>query len=311
MNKLWEAFKRFAAPPSWDASFTPMILGFTCAFTIGGAKLSYGAVGWMLLAFFAIALIETGKHALNEIMDFRSGDDVVLEEDHLTPFSGGKKVLRYGLVSEKQVWGIAAVTLGIACLCGLVIAFTLNIRILIIGIVGMAMAILYNHPWTRAIYHGLGEPCIFIAYGPTCAMGAYHMFVREFSWIPFLASLTLGFLIVNVLIMNEFPDYEADLRTGKRNWVVRLGKEKGIDLYQGLYYASYLPLLILMLVTRSPLWLLACLNQVAFSGVVKNLTANVNIIPQLVPSCADTITIHARSGMFMDTVIVMLFLMAG
>ena len=66
-----------------------------------------------------------------------------------------------------------------------------------------------------------------------------------------------------------------------------------------------------MLVTRSPLWLLACLNQIAFSGVVKNLKANVNNIPQLVPSCADTITIHARSGMFMDTVIVMLFLMAG
>ena len=97
MKNLIESVKRLAAPPSWDASFTPMITGFTCAFTVGQAKLTYAAVLWMLLAFFAIALIETGKHALNEILDYETGADLVLQEDHVTPFSGGKKVMREGL----------------------------------------------------------------------------------------------------------------------------------------------------------------------------------------------------------------------
>ena len=157
MKNIVEAFRRFAAPPTWGASFIPMILGFTAAFTVGAAKLIPADIGWMAVAFIAIALVETGKHALNEIMDHRSGDDDFVEADHVTPFSGGKKVLPQGLITENQAWLIAGVTLAIACVAGLVIAFCLNPIILFIGIVGMAMAILYNLPQTRLIYRGVGE----------------------------------------------------------------------------------------------------------------------------------------------------------
>lgn len=309
MNNLSESVRRLAAPPTWSASFTPMIFGFTCAFTFGGEKLTYGKIAWMLLAFFAIALVETGKHALNEILDYQTGDDLVLEEDHLTAFSGGKKVMRNGLATTRQLWGIAAVTLGIACGIGILIAFCLNKAILLIGVIGMLMAVLYNSPQTRLIYYGWGEPCIFIAYGPVCTMGAYHMFAEEFSWLPFLGSLALGFLIVNVLIMNEYPDYEADLASGKRNWLVRLGKEKGVRLYEGLYLLHYVPPAALAVLTKSPLWLLTLLNHPVFLGVIRNIRANKDSVPALTPSCADTITLHARCGFYLDVATMMLFLM--
>ncbi|MES0341704.1 MAG: hypothetical protein ABUK08_05265, partial [Candidatus Humimicrobiaceae bacterium] len=38
--------------------------------------------------------------------------------------------------------------------------------------------------------------------------------------------------IFNVILLNEFPDYDADKTAGnKRNIVIRLGKEKGIIIY--------------------------------------------------------------------------------
>lgn len=309
MNNLVESIKRLAAPPSWDASFTPMLVGFTCAFTIGGAKLNYGSILWMFTAFFAIALIETGKHALNEILDYRSGNDAMVDEEHLTPFSGGKKVLNQGLASVGQLWAIAAVTMGVACVIGLLISYFLSLRILLIGVIGMAMAVLYNAPQTGLIYKGWGEPCIFIAYGPVCTMGAYHMFVDAFSWIPFLLSLSLGFLIVNVLVINEFPDYEADLKVNKRNWVVRLGKEQGLKLYAALYWAHLVPVILLIIFTGSPLWLLMFLTVPTYIGVLRNGRVNMNNIPALIPSNANTVTIHSRCGIFADMVVVMLFLM--
>ncbi|MGI5873105.1 MAG: prenyltransferase [Bacillota bacterium] len=309
MRNFLEAFRRFAAPPSWDASFTPMILGFTCAFTIGGAKLTPSCLWWMFAAFIAIALVETGKHALNEIMDFRSGDDCLVDAEHRTPFSGGKKVLPQGLITETQAFGIAVVTMGIACVVGVAIAFWLNWIILPIGIVGMGVAVLYNAPQTRLIYRGWGEPCIFIAYGPVCAMGAYYMFAEAFSWIPLLVSFSLGLLIVNVLIINEFPDYEADKAAGKRNWIVRLGKYDGLRLYALLYVLHFVPYIVLMFVTKSPLWVLTFATLPMFLDVMRNYKRNMDNVPAVMRSNADTITIHMRSGLLADAVVLMLWLM--
>lgn len=55
MKNFMESLRRFAAPPSWDASFTPMLVGFTCAFTVSNAQLTYTKVLWILLAFFAMS----------------------------------------------------------------------------------------------------------------------------------------------------------------------------------------------------------------------------------------------------------------
>lgn len=57
--------------------------------------------------------------------------------------------------------------------------------------------------------------------------------------------------------INQYPDYEADARGNKRNWVVRLGKEKGIVVYILLYVLAYLSLLIAVFFTGNPLLLIA------------------------------------------------------
>ena len=43
-------------------------------------------------------------------------------------------------------------------------------------------------------------------------------------------SIPIGLLTTNILIINEFPDYEGDLKTGKNHLVVTFGK-KIVDTY--------------------------------------------------------------------------------
>ena len=43
--------------------------------------------------------------------------------------------------------------------------------------------------------------------------------------------MPIGFSIFNVILLNEFPDYEADIATGKKNLLYRIGKQKGNVVY--------------------------------------------------------------------------------
>ena len=52
------------------------------------------------------------------------------------------------------------------------------------------------------------------------------------SMICFLLSFPIGLLTTNILLINEFPDYEGDLKTGKNHLVVTFGKKTaGIYIY--------------------------------------------------------------------------------
>ncbi|MDH7592899.1 MAG: prenyltransferase [Methanomicrobiales archaeon] len=47
----------------------------------------------------------------------------------------------------------------------------------------------------------------------------------------YLMALPISFSVFNVILLNEFPDYEADLATGKANLLVRLGHRRVVQIY--------------------------------------------------------------------------------
>jgi 1,4-dihydroxy-2-naphthoate octaprenyltransferase len=57
-----------------------------------------------------------------------------------------------------------------------------------------------------------------------------------------------------VILINEFPDEEADRTIGRRTLVVRFGKERAGDLYIGLsLLAAFSFIKVLMIVGHTPL----------------------------------------------------------
>lgn len=286
---------QIADPKIWVASAVPFALGQVLAYAWARAAFRFFDIVLSVLAMVALCLIETGKNAANECVDYASGVDRFVDPAHRTPFSGGKKTIVDGRLSYGENAVIAAVCFAAAALLGLIIASFRPI-VLPFGAAGILISIFYSLPPLKLCYRGLGELAVGVVFGPLVLLGSYALTAGQVSLLPFLVSLSMGFLIANVLWINEYPDYEADKAGGKRNLVVRLGKQRAVFGYGALFALSGLATAAAAVFARNPVWLLPLLNAPKAVSAVRNCRANHGDIPRLVASNAATVTIYIRAG---------------
>jgi len=142
---------------------------------IVGSSLGYAVAGEMnfLLAFLAlvsIVALNGGANMVNDYFDHLSGNDWVNENP--TPFSGGSRHIQKGIVTPKQmiIAGVGALALG--SLLGLIIVFmTGSIFVLCLGIAGVLGAFFWTAWPVKLCYRFIGEPFIFILFGPLPVIG--------------------------------------------------------------------------------------------------------------------------------------------
>lgn len=291
-RRIMKGMTRIAGIKIWIASLVPLIVGAVLAY----AATAKFELQWFALAVIGILLIETGKHCFNDIVDYGSGVDRSIEPDKVTPFSGGKKVLTENLLTPKEAKHIGIITTTAAAIIGIYIAYFHEPRILIIGLSGVFIACAYSLPPFSFCYRGLGELFVFITYGPLILLGMYVVMTGRIDILPVLVSIPIGFLIANVLWINQYPDYEADKMNNKKNWVVRLGKQKSLYVYSALYIASYAAFLLIAVYTRNPWWI------ICFTGVPLALKSykiakiHYENIPELVKANKATVDIYQLTG---------------
>ena len=214
-----------------------------------GAFVAYYESGFLDIGLFTLTVIGIvatmiGCYTFNEYYDYKSGVDVVIKPEHVTPFNAGSRVLPTGLLRPRDIL-IAGSIAWIAMLSiGLYLAWLRGTIILILMIIGTIAALGYTTPPLKWAYRGLGEIMIGLSYGPIITIGSYAVQTGSLSLSPLIASVMPGFLIANVILINEFPDYEADKACGKKNLVVRLGKEKAVKVYFILFSLAYLSVAI-------------------------------------------------------------------
>lgn len=295
MKRFWQGFWQLADPKIWVASTVPMVVGAALAYADTGTL----DIAWLLFAFVGVYLIEIGKNAVNEFFDYLSGADRLIPPNNRTPFSGGKKTIVGGKLSLVETGIIAATTLGAAFLIGLVIALYREPGIFWIGMAGGVIAVAYTFPPFKLCYRGLGEIVIGLAFGPLIVSGMYLMLTHNWSWNVVVAGLPIAFLIMNVIWINQYPDYESDRLVGKRNWVVRLGPEKSVYVYLALYAAAYVSLPVLAVLYRDPLWLLGLLTIPFANQTVRTARSYGRDIPKLMAANAKTVQIYMLTGLAM------------
>ena len=298
-SRLIQGVWRLADPKLCIASTVPMVVSTAMAYK----ALGYIDIYWLFLSFFGVYLIETGKNAINEVVDYKSGVDRFVTPDKRTPFSGGKKTIVDGLLTVEETKIIALVTMLAAAAIGLYIAIAREPMVLWIGIAGFLISIFYSLPPFKFCYRGLGEFAIGLTYGPLVVSGTYLVQAHTVNLEILLLSLMIGFLIANVVWINQYPDYEADARGNKRNWVVRLGKEKGIVVYILLYVLAYLSLLIAVFFTGNPLLLIALLSAPIAKRSVDVAKKYYDDIARLVEANAKTIQVYQMTGLTLTAAI--------
>ncbi len=233
---------RLVDPKITLASAAGLFLG-----TAAAAREGAVAWGWLALTWLGIFALEAAKNASGEVFDDDSGTDRRVAEEDRSPFSGGKRVIVDGLLTRRETWIVAIVCYAIGTAAGLAIVLAREPAVLWIGAAGVALAFFYHAPPLALSYRGLGELAVATVYGPLIACGAYLVQRGEIPWSIVLLSAPLGVMIAAFLWVNEFPDYKADLASGKRTLVVRLGRARAAEVFAvlvtlALYIQAAVPL---------------------------------------------------------------------
>jgi 1,4-dihydroxy-2-naphthoate octaprenyltransferase len=122
---------------------------------------------------------------------------------------------------------------------GLVIGWLRAPAVVWLGIVGVGCAYFYHGEPFKLAYRGAGELAVGLCYGPLICSGSY--LVQRLEFAPFLLwlSVPLGVLVAAFLWINEFPDYSADLVSGKRTLVVALGRVRASRVFCALIAVAF------------------------------------------------------------------------
>ncbi len=289
---FWKGVWQLGRPSLWVASIVPLAVGSAVAWA---SKHTFDPY-WFVMAFVGLVLIEIGKHGVNELVDFYSGVDGDIPSEKQTPFTGGRRTITQHILSPGQVVKISLVTLSAAIVLGFYVSFARELLVLAIGFAGFMIAVFYSAPPFKFAYRGLGELAVGFTYGPLITLGAYVVQAHSLDGFPFLLSLPLGLLIVNVLWINQFPDYEADKRGDKRNWVVRLGKKRSVPVFALLFALPYLLIAAIAITTGRTLLLISFVSMPIALKALLMAGKYKEEIPKLIPANAGTILVYVVTG---------------
>jgi 1,4-dihydroxy-2-naphthoate octaprenyltransferase len=251
LKLYFSAWWKLSRVPFLSVGILPLILGFVLAWRWGYK----GPLGLYVLSIMAVILIMWMTYYVGEWNDLE-GDRV---NQNFNQFSGGSRVL------VKEVFPAwFSLVLGYGCLAGAILIgfyiylqYQTDLRTLVLGGVGIFFGFFYSNKPFRWSYQGLGEIIIGFCYGWLPIATGFFLFTGFFSPQIFLLSIPVGLSIFNVILINEFPDKEADQAIGKKNLVVRFGKERMGDLYIGLSLLTGFSFIKMIWgFGRTPFWLL-------------------------------------------------------
>jgi 1,4-dihydroxy-2-naphthoate octaprenyltransferase len=252
----------------WFLETRPQFLLLSVLLVAHGGALAFATVpgqfDWVrfLLAMVGLVLLHASSNVLNDWHDFtRSRIDHSTVQ---TPFSGGSGLLPAGVMTGRQALWLGIGTLAAGCGIGLYLAFVSGWVVLgAIGAVGALSIVLYTPLLTRV---GLGEVFAGLSLGTLPVVGTYFLLTGRLDAVAWISSIPAGLLTYNLLLLNEFPDTEADTAGGRRHMVVLLGKRNARWLYAVVEAGAFVAIIAGAALQVLPIWSLLGLGA-AFFGI--------------------------------------------
>ncbi len=247
---------RATRPQTLPASAVPVIVGASLAW-------SHQLFRWdtTIIALICALLIQIGTNFANDYYDYVKGSD---RPDRI----GFERVTAAGYVSPPAMLNATWLTMGAAFLTGLYLVWIGGWMILLIGVLSLLFGFLYTGGPYPLGYNGLGDIFVFIFFGFVAVMGTYYVNAFEWNIDSFWASVPVGALCVNILVVNNLRDIEQDRLSGKRTLGVLLGDaalklEYSILAFAAIsvpfifmFFLNYSAWILLPLLTLPPLFVL-------------------------------------------------------
>lgn len=237
---------------AWIMAARPKTLPAAIAPVITGAAIAWADNAFALLpalaALIGALLLQIGSNIANDYFDYVKGAD---QPDRLGP----TRVTATGLLPLPAVRTGMIVVFALAALIGGYLAWVGGWPIVVIGLSAILAAILYTGGPKPFGYIGLGDLFVFLFFGPIAVCGTYYVQAHALPQHVWLASLPLGALITNILVVNNLRDIDTDRRAGKITLAVRWGRAGARRQYLAQLGLAYAVPFILWLGGGS-LWLL-------------------------------------------------------
>jgi 1,4-dihydroxy-2-naphthoate octaprenyltransferase len=261
-----------------------VLLGVASAFFANGTLKAFD----VLLVFLGGLAAHISVNALNEYFDFKSGLDMKTQR---TPFSGGSGTLptKPEMAGSALVIGLASMAL--AGLIGIYFVIVQGWGLLPLGLLGLVVIYFYTIWLTRFPLLCLVAPGL--GFGTLMVMGSHFALSGSYSLASFVASLVPFFLVSNLLLLNEFPDVEADQSIGRKHFPIIAGRKASSYIYTAFMAGAYLTILLAVVFKVLPLWsLIGLLTLPLAVPAALGVMRYADDLRKLAPSMAQNVLIN-------------------
>lgn len=169
-----------------------------------------------VLALLVALLLQIGVNYANDYSDGIRGTDA----NRVGPV----RLTGSGLVRPQAVMRAAAITFGLAVICGLaIVLLTGQWWLVVVGALSIIAAWYYTGGKSPYGYAGLGEIAVFIFFGLIATVGTAYVQILEIDPMAVLLGINFGFYATAVLLVNNIRDIDTDRLSGKKTLSVRIG----------------------------------------------------------------------------------------
>jgi 1,4-dihydroxy-2-naphthoate octaprenyltransferase len=241
--------------------------------------------GYAILAMVGLMLAHASVNVLNDYFDFRSGVDLKTLK---TPFSGGSGILPSGKLTARQVFWYGLILFSLSIPVGIYFTIVQGWLLLPLLFLGGLCILLYTSVILKNIFPewspGLGL-------GVLPVLGAYFVQTGNYSWSALISSIPSGFLVLNLLLLNEFPDVEADLIGSKRTLPITAGKKWAAIVYTAFLAATYLWIIGAVIVQAMPVYCLLGLLTLPFAFKAVRGAFQYNELGKILPAMGQNVLV--------------------
>ena len=253
----------------------------------------YHPAGTEFNPFHAIMLLmgvvsaHISVNLFNECSDTRTKIDM---HTNRTPFSGGSGIVSSGKLSTKSVFRMAVATLLFSLGIGIYFGFAVHWIIFVFTALGAFSILFYTNLLAKIL---MGELFSGLSLGTFVVLGSYVAMTAQpsmhvlnlFPTDVLLMSIPPGILTALLLLINEFPDAEADKKGGRNHLVIFLGRKKAAIVYTlGMFTTFALIIGAALFNVVSPWYMLALIPVPFAYKAVNGAIKHGNNTPKLAPA---------------------------
>ena len=170
--------------------------------------------GINLMAVGVAVFAHAAANVLNDYFDHLNGTDSN-NLDRITPFTGGSRFIQEKTFKPKEIFQFGLLLLLFSICIGLYICYLSTWTLLPIGILCIALVWMYSAPPFELMSHGLlGELAITLSW-TLIVIGFASLQFKSFDVAAIPIALAYGFMVANILFLNQIPDIKADKSSGK------------------------------------------------------------------------------------------------